>query len=77
MTAKSLLLTAALGTAALASPHKCRSGAYEGNPFDGIQLYPDPYYVDEIQNLAIPAMDDPELIRKAEAVAEISTFQWL
>ncbi|KAL2756546.1 glycoside hydrolase family 6 protein [Sodiomyces alcalophilus JCM 7366] len=77
MTAKNLFLTAALGTAALALPHHCRSGAYEGNPFADIQLYPDPYYVDEIQNIAIPQMNDTELIRKAEVVAGISTFQWL
>ena len=50
--------------------------AYENNPFADIQLFPDPYYVDEIEKLAIPKLSG-ELAAKAREVTKISTFQWL
>ncbi|KAM0329517.1 hypothetical protein ACHAQA_004826 [Verticillium albo-atrum] len=80
MTTKNFLVAAALTTAALASPHKhkCRDvAAYEGNPLADVQLFPDPYYVNEIETLAIPQIEDEELVAAAQAVTKISTFQWL
>ncbi|KAF3359109.1 hypothetical protein VdG1_02671 [Verticillium dahliae VDG1] len=80
MSTKSFLVAAALTTVALAVPHrnKCRDVAtYEGNPLADVQLYPDPYYVNEIETLAIPQIEDEELVAAAKAVTKISTFQWL
>ena len=50
--------------------------SYSGNPFADVQMYPNPYYRDEINNLAIPNMTD-DLAGQAAQVAEIPTFQWL
>ncbi|CRK21576.1 hypothetical protein BN1708_013171, partial [Verticillium longisporum] len=80
MSTKSFLVAAALTTVALAVPHrnKCRDVAtYEGNPLADVQLYPDPYYVNEIETLAIPQIQDEGLVAAAKAVTKISTFQWL
>lgn len=72
---KNILLAAALSTGALAK--KCRPVAsYEDSPFEGVALRPDPYYVDEIENLAIPQLPE-ELVPAAEELAKVSTFQWL
>jgi hypothetical protein len=50
--------------------------SYEGNPFADIQMYPNPYYTNEIYTYAIPNMHD-ELAAQAARVAEVPTFQWL
>ncbi|KAL0935637.1 cellobiohydrolase II [Colletotrichum truncatum] len=72
-----LLLAAALAPAALAGPVKARQVAsYEGNPLADRQLFPNPYYADEIKNLAIPKLS-PELAEKAAKVAEVPSFAWL
>jgi cellulose 1,4-beta-cellobiosidase len=76
MAMKKLVVAAALTSGAVASPIKARDGSYEGNPFAGIQLRPDPYFTDQIINDGIPALPE-ELKAAGEAVAEISTFQWL
>ena len=56
-------------------PHN-NTDSYNGNPFADIQMYPDPYYTNEIYTYAIPNMDD-ELASQAARVAEVPTFQWL
>ncbi|KAF6833699.1 cellobiohydrolase II [Colletotrichum plurivorum] len=72
-----LLLAAALAPAALAGPLKARQTAsYEGNPLADRQLFPNPYYADEIKNLAIPKLS-PELAEKAAKVAEVPSFAWM
>ncbi|KAF5518972.1 1,4-beta-D-glucan cellobiohydrolase CEL6A [Colletotrichum aenigma] len=71
------LLTAALTPAALAGPVKARQVAsYDGNPLADRQLFPNPYYADEIKNLAIPKMTG-DLATKAAKVAEVPSFAWL
>jgi hypothetical protein len=40
-------------------------------------MYPNPYYTDEIYNLAIPHLSDESLAEQAARVAEVPTFQWL
>lgn len=69
-------LALALGSAS-ASPLTRRQSA---NPYEGFQVYPDPYYVSEIEDEAIPAFNDAgdtELAEKAKAVEEIGTFFWM
>ncbi|KAH0435442.1 glycosyl hydrolase family 6 [Colletotrichum camelliae] len=71
------LLAAALAPAALAGPVKARQVAsYDGNPLADRQLFPNPYYADEIRNLAIPKMTG-DLATKAAKVAEVPSFAWL
>ncbi|KAK1848384.1 cellobiohydrolase ii [Colletotrichum chrysophilum] len=71
------LLAAALAPAALAGPVKARQVAsYDGNPLADRQLFPNPYYADEIKNLAIPKMTG-DLATKAAKVAEVPSFAWL
>ncbi|KAI8236920.1 1,4-beta-D-glucan cellobiohydrolase CEL6A [Colletotrichum sp. SAR 10_86] len=70
-------LAAALAPAALAGPIKARQVAsYDGNPLADRQLFPNPYYADEIKNLAIPKMTG-DLATKAAKVAEVPSFAWL
>ncbi|KZL63240.1 glycosyl hydrolase family 6 [Colletotrichum incanum] len=77
MVVAQLLLAAVLAPAALASPLKLRDVAsYEGNPLADRQLFPNPYYADEIKNLAIPKLTG-ELAEKAAKVAEVPSFAWL
>ncbi|KXH30517.1 glycosyl hydrolase family 6 [Colletotrichum simmondsii] len=72
-----LLLAAALAPTALATPLKLRDVAsYEGNPLADRQLFPNPYYTDEITNLAVPKLTG-DLAAKAAKVAEVPTFAWL
>lgn len=72
-----LLLAAALAPAALATPLKLRDVAsYDGNPLADRQLFPNPYYTDEITNLAVPKLTG-DLAAKAAKVAEVPTFAWL
>ncbi|KAF9872501.1 glycosyl hydrolase family 6 [Colletotrichum karsti] len=71
------LLAAALAPAALAGPLKSRQTAsYDGNPLADRQLFPNPYYADEIKNLAIPKMSG-DLAAKVAKVAEVPSFAWL
>jgi cellulose 1,4-beta-cellobiosidase len=69
MAVNKISIAAILASGAFATP-------YEGSPFEGIQLRPDPYYVDSLVNEGIPNLPE-ELVAAGEAVAEISTFQWL
>ena len=81
-----LLIGACMTTMALGAPSVSRlstrqytnssASTYSGNPFADIQMYPNPYYRDEINNLAIPNMTD-ELAAQAARVAETPSFQWL
>jgi hypothetical protein len=69
MAVNRIAIAAALASGAFATP-------YEGSPFEGIQLRPDPYYVASLTSEGIPNLPE-ELVAAGEAVAEISTFQWL
>ncbi|KAH6669624.1 exoglucanase-6A [Plectosphaerella plurivora] len=72
---KFVVAAAALSGGALAK--KCRPiASYEDSPFDGVQLRPDPYYVDEIENLAVPQLP-ADLVPAAKELAKVPTFQWL
>ena len=74
---KVLVALAALGTSALSSPTRAkRAAAYDDNPFDGVAMYVNPFYRDEIYELAIPQMSG-SLAEKAKLVAETPSFQWL
>lgn len=71
-------LVAALSATVSASPtshwHKARANGT--NPFEGYTTIPDSYYVDEINELAIPELSD-ELAAAAKKVAEVGTFYWM
>ncbi|SPN99810.1 related to exoglucanase 2 precursor [Cephalotrichum gorgonifer] len=71
MSMRKVVLAAALGATALAEV-----ASYEGNPFDGVSQSVNPYYRDEIYNLAIPQMSK-SMAKKAKLVAEVPSFQWL
>jgi len=47
-----------------------------GNPFSGKQIYANPYYASEINNIAIPSLP-ASLAPAASAVANLGTFVWL
>ena len=68
---RKVLLAAALGTTALADV-----ASYEGSPFEGVAQSVNPYYYDEIHELAIPQMNG-SMAEKAKLVSEVPTFQWL
>ncbi|CAI4211034.1 unnamed protein product [Parascedosporium putredinis] len=78
MSLKNILVAlAAMGATVVASPAKSkRAAAYDGNPFEGVAMYVNPYYRDEIHDLALPQMTG-SLAEKAKQVAEIPSFQWL
>lgn len=51
-----------------------------GNPFNGYQIYANPYYSSEIYTSAIPTLSaagKTSLVTKAQEVAKIGTFVWL
>ncbi|KAH8425819.1 uncharacterized protein LDX57_003563 [Aspergillus melleus] len=48
----------------------------DGNPFEGVQQYVNPYYKSEVESLAIPSMTG-SLAEQASAVADIPSFHWL
>ncbi|KAF7166839.1 hypothetical protein CNMCM5623_000318 [Aspergillus felis] len=52
------------------------TAAARGNPFEGHQLYANPYYASEVENLAIPSLTGP-LVAKASAVAKVPSFVWM
>ena len=77
MSAKTLAFVAALTSSVFAAKAKCKPVAsYEDSPFEGVQLRPDPYYLNELRTLAIPQLPE-ELVPAAEQLTKISTFQWL
>lgn len=78
MSLKNILVAlAAMGATVVASPAKSkRAAAYDGNPFEGVAMYVNPYYRDEIYDLALPQMTG-SLAEKAKQVAEVPSFQWL
>jgi cellulose 1,4-beta-cellobiosidase len=47
-----------------------------GNPFEGYQLYANPYYSSEVMTLAVPSMTG-SLAEQATHAAEIPSFHWL
>lgn len=53
------------------------TASYNGNPFEGVQLYANNYYRSEVHTLAIPQITDPALKAAASKVAEVPSFQWL
>ncbi|GIJ84027.1 hypothetical protein Asppvi_002860 [Aspergillus pseudoviridinutans] len=52
------------------------TAAAHGNPFEGHQLYANPYYASEVENLAIPSLTG-SLVAKASAVAKVPSFVWM
>ncbi|GAQ10928.1 probable 1,4-beta-D-glucan cellobiohydrolase C [Aspergillus lentulus] len=52
------------------------TAAAGGNPFEGHQLYVNPYYASEVENLAIPSLTG-SLVAKASAVAKVPSFVWM
>lgn len=72
------LLSLALGSAS-AYPYLLPRQANSSNPFDGHTIYPNPYYTNEIDEFAIPALEEtnPELAEKAALVKEVGTFFWM
>ncbi|KAL1960743.1 hypothetical protein VTO42DRAFT_6573 [Malbranchea cinnamomea] len=72
------LLSLALGSAS-ASPFLLPRQANSSNPFAGHTIYPNPYYSNEIDEFAIPALQetDPALAEKAALVKEVGTFFWI
>nr|CDF76449.1 glycoside hydrolase 6 [Malbranchea cinnamomea] len=72
------LLSLALGSAS-ASPFLLPRQANSSNPFAGHTIYPNPYYSNEIDEFAIPALQetDPALVEKAALVKEVGTFFWI
>jgi cellulose 1,4-beta-cellobiosidase len=47
-----------------------------GNPFEGYQLYANPYYSSEVISLAVPSMTG-SLAEQATHAAEIPSFHWM
>ncbi|KAL3473804.1 1, 4-beta cellobiohydrolase [Aspergillus californicus] len=47
-----------------------------GNPFEGYQLYANPYYSSEVISLAVPSMTG-SLAEQASHAAEIPSFHWM
>ncbi|KAL2858377.1 1, 4-beta cellobiohydrolase [Aspergillus pseudodeflectus] len=47
-----------------------------GNPFEGYQLYANPYYSSEVMSLAVPSMTG-SLAEQATHAAEIPSFHWM
>ena len=66
----------AILAAAMAASAVAEVASYEGNPFADVTQSVNPYYHDEIYELAIPQMSR-RLAKKAKLVAEVPTFQWL
>ncbi|EAW07839.1 glycoside hydrolase family 6 protein [Aspergillus clavatus NRRL 1] len=60
-------------TGATSSPAPTASG---GNPFEGYQMYTNPYYSSEVENLAIPSLTG-SLVAQASAAAKVPSFLWL
>ncbi|RJE20079.1 hypothetical protein PHISCL_07574 [Aspergillus sclerotialis] len=52
------------------------TSAPSGNPFEGYQMYANPYYSSEVYHSAIPSMSG-SLAAKASEVAEVPSFTWL
>ncbi|PLB43943.1 1,4-beta-D-glucan cellobiohydrolase C [Aspergillus steynii IBT 23096] len=48
----------------------------EGNPFEGVKQYVNPYYKSEVESLAIPSMTG-SLAEQASAAADVPSFHWL
>lgn len=71
----------AAGSACLALPQgttttAASGSAITGNPFDGYQMYANPYYASEISASAIPSLTGDSQAAASE-VAAIGTFSWL
>ena len=66
--------TASTSVAASSSPAPTASAT--GNPFEGYQLYVNPYYKSEVESQAIPSLTG-SLVAQASAVAEVPSFYWL
>lgn len=68
---KNVILAATMAATAVAEV-----ASYEGNPFADVAQSVNPYYYNEIHELAIPQMRRG-LAEKAKLVAEVPSFQWL
>jgi cellulose 1,4-beta-cellobiosidase len=52
------------------------TATFEGNPFEGVDLWANEYYASEIHSLAVPQLSGA-LATAAAKVAEVPTFQWM
>lgn len=52
------------------------TASFTGNPFAGVNLFPNKFYSSEVHTLAIPSLTG-SLVAKASAVAQVPSFQWL
>ncbi|VUC30813.1 unnamed protein product [Clonostachys rosea] len=52
------------------------TATFEGNPFEGVDLWANEYYASEIHSLAVPQLSGA-LATAAAKVAEVPTFQWI
>lgn len=71
-----VLTVGVASVAAVPAPATTAAPAATGNPFSGKQIYANPYYASEINNLAIPSLPASQQAQ-ASAVAKVGTFQWL
>lgn len=75
--ARAFLVSALCAAVALAAPTTAPAAdSWSGNPLQGVQMWPNRFYADQVRSLALPRMAG-DLARKAEAVAKVPSFQWL
>lgn len=67
--------TASASVAASSSPAPTASAT--GNPFEGYQLYVNPYYKSQVESSAIPSLSASSLVAQASAAADVPSFYWL
>ncbi|OJJ73968.1 hypothetical protein ASPBRDRAFT_54024 [Aspergillus brasiliensis CBS 101740] len=67
--------TASASVAASSSPAPTASAT--GNPFEGYQLYANPYYKSQVESSAIPSLSASSLVAQASAAADVPSFYWL
>ena len=75
-----LLAAAAQAAVVMVSPQQPEPAAatatYTGNPLEGMQMWPNRFYAEQVRQLALPRMSG-EARRKAEKVAMVPSFMWL
>ncbi|KAF9885953.1 hypothetical protein FE257_012128 [Aspergillus nanangensis] len=71
-------LPQATGASSTANPSAtpAPTAAAGGNPFEGYDLYVNPYYKSEVESLAIPSLTGAQ-VAAASAAAEVPSFNWL
>ncbi|KAG5998514.1 Exoglucanase 2 [Claviceps lovelessii] len=67
---------AATTTTTCAPPTKSGTATWKGNPYSGVDLWPNPVYASAINNLAVPKLTGA-MATAAAKVAEVPAFFWL